>query len=138
VQNKLHGQDTKAFVIAACSVVIAGCDSVAWMDLRFILEKPICKEKVLSHIQLVEEVKANEAEHVLIFPDTGIAAILRKDQSRTLANLWSDRNFLDLLREHGVDISVWAGIDDLDTICGNSHQILSVLKKKSSITITTE
>ena len=54
----------------------------------------------------VEAVQSNEISKVLIAPDRGTALAVKSDGQRAQVNLAPDKNLLNLLSEHDVDIDV--------------------------------
>ena len=60
----------------------------------------------LRYSDFVEAVQSNEISKVLIAPDRGTALAVKSDGQRALVNLAPDKNLLNLLSEHDVDIDV--------------------------------
>tara|TARA_Y100001968_G_scaffold252889_1_gene238431 strand:+ start:2050 stop:3903 length:1854 start_codon:yes stop_codon:yes gene_type:complete len=62
--------------------------------------------KSLRYSDFLEAVEENQVSRVLISPDQGSAQIVENDGSRSQVNLAPDKDLLDLLTEHNVDIAV--------------------------------
>ena len=60
----------------------------------------------LRYSDFVEAVQSNEISKVLIAPDRGTALAVKSDGQRAQVNLAPDKNLLNLLSEHDVDIDV--------------------------------
>jgi cell division protease FtsH len=60
----------------------------------------------LRYSDFVEAVQDNEISKVLIAPDRGTALAVKSDGQRAQVNLAPDKNLLNLLSEHNVDIDV--------------------------------
>ena len=60
----------------------------------------------LRYSDFVEAVQSNEISKVLIAPDRGTALAVKSDGKRAQVNLAPDKNLLNLLSEHDVDIDV--------------------------------
>ena len=62
--------------------------------------------KSLRYSDFLEAVEENQISRVLISPDQGSAQIVENDGSRSQVNLAPDKDLLELLTEHNVDIAV--------------------------------
>ncbi|MEB3176323.1 MAG: ATP-dependent zinc metalloprotease FtsH3 [Synechococcus sp.] len=60
----------------------------------------------LRYSDFVEAVQENQVSKVLISPDRGTALAVKSDGQRAQVNLAPDKNLLNLLSEHNVDIDV--------------------------------
>ncbi len=62
--------------------------------------------RTLRYSDFVEAVQENQVSRVLLSPDQGTAQIVESDGSRAEVNLAPDKDLLNLLTEHNVDIAV--------------------------------
>ncbi len=67
---------------------------------------PAKTAKVLRYSEFLEAVEDNQISRVLISPDKGSAQIVENDGSRSKVNLAPDKDLLELLTQHNVDIAV--------------------------------
>ena len=113
---------TKAFVIAACSVVIAGGAISGVVVVSSVLGPPL--RCFAGHIQskfgkdpdsgvtsmnygvFRTDVKEQKVARVLLSPGRGTAQVVNKDGKRFFVKLAPDKNLLKLLTDNNVDIAV--------------------------------
>ena len=62
--------------------------------------------RTYSYSRFVEMVKEGGVGRVVILPDRGSAQVVEVDGSRAMVQLYPDKDLLNLLTDHDVDISV--------------------------------
>ncbi len=62
--------------------------------------------KILRYSDFIEAVEDNQISRVLISPDRGTAQVIENDGRRSAVNLAPDKDLLNLLNDHNVDIAV--------------------------------
>ncbi len=87
------------YVVLVVAVVVVG---------TAFLETPNSSDatRSLRYSDFVEAVQDNQISRVLLSPDQGTAQIVENDGRRSFVNLAPDKDLLNLLTEHNVDIAV--------------------------------
>ncbi len=87
------------YVLLVVAVVVVGTAFLETPD-------PSNASRTLRYSDFVEAVQDNQISRVLISPDQGTAQIVENDGRRAEVNLAPDKDLLNLLTEHNVDIAV--------------------------------
>ncbi len=99
---KVNRKLQKKYLLLLCSTFIL----LALLPYGIsILESPN-KIASLEYIDFIEAVQDNKISRVLLQPDKSSAEIIEKDGTRSVVNLQPDKNLLNILTEHNVDIAV--------------------------------